>query len=77
MLSGGIGSALFNPTDLVKVNFQATLPSTQHLLPYTTTAGAFTYIFKTGGIRALYKGLFVVAVVLCSYAPMYVASVLL
>ena len=56
MFSGGIGSAMFNPTDLVKVNFQATLPSTQHLLPYKTTLGAFLYIYRSGGISALYKG---------------------
>lgn len=56
LLSGGIGSALANPTDLVKVNFQAYLPGVSPPLPYSSTFGAFSHIFSQYGLGGLYKG---------------------
>lgn len=54
LLSGAMGAAFANPTDLVKVKFQAQLPN--EVLPYRTTLGAFIYIFRTAGLKGLYKG---------------------
>jgi hypothetical protein len=59
LLSGGIGATLANPTDLLKVNFQALMPG-KHL-PYTSTFGGFLYIFKNQGFLGLYKGTLVTA----------------
>jgi hypothetical protein len=59
LLSGGIGAMLANPTDLVKVNFQASMPGKE--LPYSSTLGAFRYIYSHFGISGLYKGTFITA----------------
>jgi solute carrier family 25 (mitochondrial carrier), member 14/30 len=56
LLSGGIGSALANPTDLVKVQFQAHIPNTSPPLPFTTTLNAFHYLLMNHGVSGLYKG---------------------
>lgn len=56
LLSGGIGSALANPTDLVKVQFQAHIPHTSPPLPFTTTINAFRYHLTHHGVSGLYKG---------------------
>lgn len=56
LLSGGIGSALANPTDLVKVNFQAHIPGISPPLPYYSTWEAFIYFYKNYGLKGLYKG---------------------
>lgn len=53
LISGGIGNALANPTDVVKVRFQALFPG-QHR-PYKSTFHAFEMIFKQEGLRGLYK----------------------
>lgn len=55
-LSGGIGSALFNPVDLVKVRFQSNLPGTK--MPYNGSIfQAFRTILKEEGLKkGLYKG---------------------
>lgn len=54
LLSGGVGAVLANPTDLVKVTFQANMPGIE--LPFRSTLGAFSNIYQNGGIRGLYKG---------------------
>lgn len=56
LLSGGIGSALANPTDLVKVNFQAHIPGVSPPLPFYSTFEAFKYFYTHHGISGLYKG---------------------
>lgn len=52
--AGGVGSALANPTDLVKIRFQARLPEQAPV--YKHTFHAFWQIFQLEGIRGLYKG---------------------
>ncbi len=54
LLSGGIGAAIANPTDLVKVKIQSASPTQS--LPFTSTFSGFVYIFQVGGIRGLYRG---------------------
>jgi len=51
MTSGAIGSALANPTDLIKIRFQASKE-----LPYRSTMDAFRQIWAAEGLRGLYKG---------------------
>lgn len=55
-LSGGIGSALFNPVDLVKVRFQSQLPTNP--VPYRGSVVYALYkIFREEGVtNGLYKG---------------------
>ena len=53
-LSGAIGSALFNPIDLVKVRYQSRLP--HQVNPYNGIVHAHVTIYKQGGLEALYKG---------------------
>lgn len=48
------GASVANPTDLIKVNFQAALQG--HKLPYATTMGGFQHIYREEGVRGLYKG---------------------
>ncbi|KAA1471335.1 mitochondrial carrier [Dentipellis sp. KUC8613] len=48
-----IGSAIANPTDLVKVRMQAFYPTGS---PYRNTRHAFASIWAAGGVRALYRG---------------------
>lgn len=54
LLSGAIGAALANPTDLIKVTFQASLPGQK--LPYTTSIGACIHIYSKEGIQGLWRG---------------------
>ena len=55
-LSGGIGSALFNPIDLIKVRFQSNLPGQK--MPYNGSIFlALKTIYKNEGLKTgLYKG---------------------
>ena len=54
-LSGAIGSALFNPVDLVKVRFQSNLPSDP--MPYDgKVVRAFSTIYSERGLSGLYSG---------------------
>ncbi|KAI0050032.1 mitochondrial carrier [Auriscalpium vulgare] len=48
-----LGSAVANPTDLVKVRMQAHYPAGS---PYRNTRHAFASIWRSGGARALYRG---------------------
>lgn len=52
--SGAIGSAIFNPVDVVKVRFQSQLPNTPP--PYTSLFNAFQTIYTEKGLRGLYIG---------------------
>jgi hypothetical protein len=54
LLSGGLGAAVANPTDLIKVNFQAALPGNS--LPYNSTIGGFLHVYRERGVAGLYKG---------------------
>lgn len=54
LISGGVGSAIVNPLDLVKTRFQASNPGEK--LPYSSTYGAIRNIYQTEGMRGLYKG---------------------
>lgn len=56
LITGGVGSALANPLDLVKTRFQANLP--EDPMPYGgSTLRAFGSIYrKEGGIGGLYRG---------------------
>jgi hypothetical protein len=55
LLSGAIGAAFANPTDLIKVRFQAYLPG-QPALPYSSFTGAFSYILQHQGVKGLWRG---------------------
>ncbi|KAI6660163.1 Mitochondrial substrate carrier family protein ucpB-like [Oopsacas minuta] len=50
--SGMVGSAIANPTDLVKIRMQGTKVGKR----YKTTFHAFAHIFRTEGIRGLWRG---------------------
>lgn len=50
--SGAIGSAIFNPVDVVKVRFQ----SAPKAPPYSSLPNAFYTIFSQKGLRGLYVG---------------------
>lgn len=52
--SGGVGSAIANPTDLVKIRFQARRPDQPKI--YRHTLDAFTSIYREEGLKGLYKG---------------------
>jgi len=52
--SGGIGSALFNPIDLLKVRFQSHLPGTPK--PFPSIASGFKTIYSERGIAGLWAG---------------------
>lgn len=52
--SGGVGSAIANPTDLIKIRFQARRPDQPKL--YRNTFDAFLQIYRADGLRGLYKG---------------------
>lgn len=54
LISGGVGAALANPTDLIKIQFQAARPSQP--LPFSTTLQGFQYIIQKHGILGLWKG---------------------
>jgi hypothetical protein len=54
LLSGAIGAIIANPTDLIKVTFQAQLPS--QTLPYQTSLGACLHIYQLNGLLGLWKG---------------------
>lgn len=55
LLSGALGAILANPTDLIKVTFQAQLP-TSPSLPYHTSLGACRHIYQHNGLVGLWKG---------------------
>lgn len=52
--SGGVGSAIASPTDLIKIRFQARRPDQPKL--YKHTADAFLSIYRNEGLPGLYKG---------------------
>ncbi|KXS19822.1 mitochondrial substrate carrier family protein [Gonapodya prolifera JEL478] len=52
--SGAVGSAIFNPFDLVKVRMQSYRPD--GTLLYRNTWDALTSIVRTAGLRGLYQG---------------------
>jgi hypothetical protein len=54
LMSGGIGSALANPLDLIKTRFQASLPNKP--APYQSTFQAIRVIYSSQGVSGLYKG---------------------
>ena len=54
LISGGVGSAIANPLDLVKTRLQASLPGSAQL--YTSIFDAFTSIYRKEGFAGLYKG---------------------
>lgn len=54
LISGGVGSALANPLDLIKTRFQATLANEQ--LPYRNTVHALRTIYDSQGFAGLYRG---------------------
>jgi hypothetical protein len=54
LLSGAIGAILANPTDLIKVTFQAQLPS--QILPFRTSLGACLHIYQRNGLPGLWRG---------------------
>jgi hypothetical protein len=57
LLSGAIGAALANPTDLVKVQIQATMPGgTATPLPYSGAIEGFRYIYRNHGVQGLFRG---------------------
>ncbi|KAI0262961.1 mitochondrial carrier [Gloeopeniophorella convolvens] len=49
-----LGSAIANPTDLVKVRMQAHYPAGG--APYRSARHAFASVWREGGLRALYRG---------------------
>jgi len=54
-LSGAIGSAIFNPVDLIKVRFQSQLPADK--VPYDgKIIMAFKTIYQDRGFKGLYAG---------------------
>lgn len=52
--SGGVGSAVANPTDLIKIRFQARRPEQPQM--YKNTLDAFIQIYRLDGFAGLYKG---------------------
>ena len=54
LISGGTGSALANPFDLIKTRFQAVLPNETN--PYRNTAHALRTIHSQQGFAGLYRG---------------------
>lgn len=54
LLSGGIGSCLATPSDVVKIRFQARLPDQPRL--YRHSWHALTAIYAAEGVRGLYRG---------------------
>ncbi len=54
LISGGFGSALANPLDLIKTRFQATLP--HEIVPYRHTLHGLQTIYLSQGLSGLYRG---------------------
>jgi hypothetical protein len=52
--SGAIGSAIFNPIDVIKVRFQSQLPNIPP--PYSSIFDAFHTIYTEKGLKGLYIG---------------------
>jgi hypothetical protein len=52
--SGAIGSAIFNPIDVLKVRFQSQLPNEPR--PYSSLLSAFRTIYAEKGVKGLYIG---------------------
>ena len=56
-LSGGIGAAIANPLDLIKIRFQSYIPKLHAPLPYQSSTTAFFHIINTEGMmNGLYRG---------------------
>lgn len=53
--SGAIGAAISTPTDLMKVRMQAARPDGRP--PYRTTLHGFAEVYRQGGVRALWRGI--------------------
>eukprot|EP01112_Ceratiomyxa_fruticulosa_P009911 TRINITY_DN2601_c0_g1_i4.p1 TRINITY_DN2601_c0_g1~~TRINITY_DN2601_c0_g1_i4.p1 ORF type:complete len:304 (+),score=44.77 TRINITY_DN2601_c0_g1_i4:366-1277(+) len=56
-VSGAIGAAIANPTDLVKVRMQAQGVPGKVSYNYPSTFSAFRIIYQTEGLRGLYVGM--------------------
>jgi len=54
LISGGIGSAIANPLDLMKTQFQAVLPG--QTPPHISTFSGLREVFRQYGFSGLYKG---------------------
>lgn len=54
--TGAMAVALAQPTDVVKVRFQAQARSTGNAIRYCSTIDAYRTIAKKEGIRGLWKG---------------------
>ena len=54
MMSGALGASMANPTDLIKVRFQANMPGQQ--LPYNSLSGAARHIVAHSGVAGLWRG---------------------
>lgn len=59
--TGALAVAFAQPTDVVKVRFQAQirLPETSSLKKYSSTTDAYKIIGKDEGVRGLWKGIFI------------------
>ncbi len=70
--SGALGSGIANPTDLVKVRMQAqgTGPSVHQ---YPNMWHAFAHIYRTEGLRGLYKGSYRVRYICSAIKPLTVS----
>lgn len=57
VVSGAVGAALSTPTDLMKVRMQAARgPSNRP--PYRTTFHGFAEVYSSGGLKALWRGVY-------------------
>lgn len=54
--SGAIGAACSSPTDLMKIRMQAARPDGRP--PYKTSFHGFVQVYKEGGLRALWRGVY-------------------
>ncbi|CAO1631443.1 unnamed protein product [Parajaminaea phylloscopi] len=54
--SGAVGAAFSTPTDLLKVRMQAARPDGRP--PFRTTFHGFAELYRQGGLRSLYRGLY-------------------
>lgn len=52
--AGCVGAIIANPTDLIKVRFQAQLPGEP--LPYPSTLSGFTTVYREEGFQGLMRG---------------------
>ena len=54
--SGAIGAAVSTPTDLMKIRMQAARPDGDP--PYKTSFHGFVTVFREGGVKALWRGVY-------------------